>query len=331
MIALARSRELLDNPGVTGYYERLLARSGRMDKDYIFDRSFRMFRFRPNLTWERDGVTTNSLGMIGPERSLMKPPGVRRVALLGGSLSSGHMVPAGQTYAALLEDRLNADRPNGPGLRFEILNFACIAYTLQQMLDVALEDTPRFAPDVYLLDLNELDVFRQWDRHLVQLIQADIDAKYDFLRVILRQAGVSPQDDTLTLYGKLAPYRIPALRQTLAGLKANAVRQHAATIAVLLPAVEAADLSTRRVAWVRELVAPLGIPVVDALDSFDGFLNPAPLAAFPGDVHPSAWGNALIFGNLYRKLRAEPEAWSALTGASGRPDASADNPPAGAR
>jgi hypothetical protein len=176
-----------------------------------------------------------------------------------------------------------------------------------------------------------LDVFRQWDRHLVQLIQAGIDAKYDFLRAILRQAKVWPDDDTLTLYGKLAPYRIPVLRHTLSELKANAVRQHASTIAVLLPAVEAADLSQKRVAWVRELVAPLGIPVVDALDSFDGFLNPAPLAAYAGDVHPSAWGNALIFENLYRKLQAEPEAWAALTGASGVRDASAGNPTVGAQ
>ena len=316
LISVMRSRELLDNPGVAGYYERLFAKTGGMDQNYIFDRSFRVFRFKPNLTWQHDLVTTNSFGMIGPECSLRKPPHTRRVALLGGSLSAGHMIQANQTFGALLESRLNTMRPSAPSQRFEILNFACVAYTLTQILDVAIEDAPRFEPDVYMVDVKELGVFRQWDRHLVQVVQRGIDPKYQFLREVLRQSGASAGDDDLTLYGKLAPYRMQVLRETLVELQSAVARQHAALIVILVPSIEAGELSKRRVQGIRPLLASLHITVVDLLDTFEGVLDTARLAAYRGDVHPNAEGNAMLFRNLYAKLRAQPEAWAALMGSA---------------
>jgi hypothetical protein len=313
LISVARSREILDNPGVTGYYERLLAKTGRMDKNYIYDQSFLVYRFKPNLTWEHNLVTTNSFGMVGPETSLRKPTGVRRVALLGGSLSSGHMVRADQTYGALLEQRLNAEQPNGPSQRFEVLNFACIAYTLTQELDVALEGSAPFGPDVYLLDVNEL-VFRGWDRHLVQLVQQSIDPKYDFLRETLRQAGVSANDDALTLSAKLTPYRMEVLREIFVRLKDGLASRHTPLIVILVPSIEEGELSRRRVEGIRDLLASLDITVVDLLDTFDGILDTSPLAAYRGDVHPNARGHHMMFENLYLKLKSQPRAWAALVG-----------------
>jgi hypothetical protein len=280
----------------------------------IHDRTFRMYRLQPNLTWERNLVTTNSFGIIGEERTLAKPPRSRRIALLGSSLSAGYLVPAAETYPARLEKRLNAVHPNGPDERFEVLNFSCPGYALSQVLDVALEDTPRFSPDVYVVGLDELELFGSWSWHLVALIRAGIDAKYDFLRATLRQAGISQQDDVLELFGKLAPYRVPVVREILLRLKANAARHHAGIMAVLLPTAEAGGLSRNRVAWTHGLLRDLDIPVVDVLDSFDGFLNRRPLRVSLQDPHPNGWGNALIFENLYSKLRAQPAAWTALVG-----------------
>jgi hypothetical protein len=314
LISVMRSREVLDNPGVAGYYERLFATIGRMDKHYIFDRSFRIFRFKPNLTWEHDGIATNSYGLIGPECSVQKPPNTRRLALLGSSISSGHMVRADQNYAALLEKRLNAGHPGAASQRFEILNFAVVSYTLPQILDTAVEDVPRFDPDVYLIDVNELGVALEWVRHLVQITHLGIDPKYEFLRTVLRQAGVSPEDDDAVIRGKLAPYRIPVLRGVFQELKANAARHHASLILLLVPGVEPADMSANRIHTVQGVLDSLHVPVVDVLDTYDSFLNRAQLVAYPGDVHPNARGHAMLAGNLYRKLRAQPDAWAALTG-----------------
>ena len=70
MIEIMRSRAILENGGVTGYYERLFE-----NQDHLaiftwptarqYDRSFRIVRNKPNLNMQRDGVATNSFGLIG--------------------------------------------------------------------------------------------------------------------------------------------------------------------------------------------------------------------------------------------------------------------------
>jgi hypothetical protein len=321
MIEIMRSRAILENGGVTGYYERLFENQSHLaivtwPSARLYDRSFRIVRNKPNLNMQRDGVATNSFGLIGRECSLRKTANTRRVALLGSSLSMGLGIDPSRTFGSLLEDRLNTTRAAGVSQRFEVLNFSVAGYQLPQMLDTAIEDAPRFEPDVYMLDLNEVGVFRNWDEHLVWLIQLGIDPKYDFLRQVVRQSGASSKDDSVTLFSKLAPFRIPVVREMLAEMKSNAERHHASFLVVLLPSVEEGGLPTKRLSGIRELLASLDITFVDVLDTFDGMANVESLRIEPTDVHPNARGHAMIFENLYTKLQAQPEAWSALVGSA---------------
>jgi hypothetical protein len=313
-VAVMRGREILDNAGVRGYYERLMGKYGRMDKIYAFDHSFRIFRLMPNLTWDRDLITTNSFGLVGPERPLKKPPHTRRIAIVGASLDAGQLVPDKQIYGTLLENRLNADQPNGPGERFEVLNFSCISYTLPQIVDTAIEDPPRFETDVYLVDVGEIAATTEWSRHLADITQQGIDPKYDFLRDILRQAGVARTDSTNVLLGKLVPYRIAVLNGFLQTLEDAIARRHASLIVMMAPGVEAGELGKQRMASIQEVIRGLHVPVIDLMDSFDDYLYPSQLAAYPGDIHPNRKGHELIFENLYKKLHAQPDAWRALVG-----------------
>jgi len=319
MIGVVGSRAVLENAGVTGYYERLFGKLGRQGgfiwpSARSYDRTFRIVRNKPNLDQQRDGVTTNSFGLIGRECSLHKPPNTRRVALLGSSISMGLGIDPSLNYASLLQDRLNATRPGGTPQQIEILNFSVAGHQLAQLLDVAVEDAPRFEPDVYVLDLNEVEVFRNWDEQLVRVVQLGIDPKYDFLREIIRSAGASRQDDTLTLFGKLAPFRLPVVRESLVEMKANAERHNASFLVVLVPSVEDDDLSRQRLSGIRELLGSLNITFVDLLDTFDNVENLESLRIEPSDVHPNARGHAMIFENLYAKLQAQPDAWGALVG-----------------
>lgn len=321
MIEVMRSRAILENGGVTGYYERLFENQGHQaiftwPTARQYDRSFRIVRNKPNLNMQRDGVSTNSFGLIGRECSLRKPPNTRRVALLGSSLSMGLGIDPSRTFGSLLGDRLNTTRPAAASQRFEILNFSVAGYQLPQMLDEAIEDAPRFEPDVYMLDLNEVGAFRNWDEHLVWLIQLGIDPKYDSLRQVVRQSGASSKDDSLTLFSKLAPFRIPVVREMLREMKSNAERHHASFLVLLLPSVEEGGLPTKRLSEARELLASLDITFVDVLDTFDGIANVESLRIEPADVHPNARGHAMIFENLYARLQAQPQAWSALMGSA---------------
>jgi len=190
-VAVMSSLAVIDDAAVVGYYERLFDALGffpmfqdekeferwaKRFRDRTCDRSFRIFRLKPNLRGlhdptETQGLTTNSFGFLGPERSLLKPQNTRRVALLGDSNTQGLGADQSQSWAALFEKRLNETHPSGTSQRFEILNFSVPGYVLTQMLDVTEEDAPRFEPDVYMLALTERSIFQSWDEHFVHVIQ----------------------------------------------------------------------------------------------------------------------------------------------------------------
>lgn len=322
MIEVMGSR-IISFVGAAGYYEQILSpyrparRTTWADSTFVDD-NFRLRRLRPNLhnvtEWPAKNTPTNSYGYIGPEWQRRKQPNTRRAALLGASVTEGYGVDLSQNFGSLLENRLNAIYPPGSSQRFEFLNFAVSGYHLTQMLDVALEDAPRFEPDVYMVDLTELSVFRSWDSHLIYLIELNRDLKYGFLREIVGRSGASQKDDALTLNAKLAPFRIPIIREALVEMKSNAEQHHASFLVVLLPAVRDADLPRKRFEGIPELLRSLHIIFVDLSDTFDAILDRPSLRYVPTDPHPNAQGHIMIYKNLYAKLRADPAAWAALVG-----------------
>jgi lysophospholipase L1-like esterase len=332
LVSVMRSRAMIDNPGVAGYYERLFDFSQKplflKDEDYyrwmnqshdrVHSPTFRLSYLRPNLEWQVQGSVnrqpTNRFGFVGPDWPLQKPPNTRRVALLGDSLAEGWGIHLNQTFGNLLENRLNAEHATGASERLEVLNFAVPAYSLTQILDVATEEVARFGADVHMLALTEWAVNRNWDSHLVELTRLGIDPKYDFLRHSLQTAGVSKNDDPLVLYGKLAPFRIPVLSEILTAMKTNAENHHATFLVVLVPAMEDGDLSKERFAGIEDVLASLHITFIDLLDTFDRVPDAESLRNNPFDAHPNAKGHEMIFENLYAKLRVQPDAWADLVG-----------------
>jgi len=99
----------------------------------------------------------NAAGLRGPEVGEVKPPGVRRVAVLGDSIAFGYWVAEEDSFARQLERLLNPGRPAGS--RVEVLNFGVPGYNLEQELEVLRARVPAFAPDVVVvaLCLNDLE------------------------------------------------------------------------------------------------------------------------------------------------------------------------------
>lgn len=101
-------------------------------------------------TYRKEGFgnsTINSFGMHDRERSLQKPAGTFRIAIMGDSLTEGQQVPMDKNYCALLEKRLNETGTR----KYEVLNFGVSGYALGQeylrMKDLAL----RFHPDLVII------------------------------------------------------------------------------------------------------------------------------------------------------------------------------------
>ena len=118
-----------------------------------------LLRFDPLLGWSKPRGTRgvierpeykveleiNSLGLRGPERGYAKPPGVRRVLLLGDSFVEGYTVREDESVRANLE-RLLA--PRGP---IEVLNGGTHGYSTDQELLFFESEGRRYAPDEVVL------------------------------------------------------------------------------------------------------------------------------------------------------------------------------------
>jgi hypothetical protein len=92
----------------------------------------------------------NSQGWRDVERSVEKPAGTIRLALLGDSFAAGFDVPLAATVGAVLERELNGCW-GGDGRRVEVLNFAVVAYGTAQELLLLRGQVGAYQPDLVLL------------------------------------------------------------------------------------------------------------------------------------------------------------------------------------
>jgi len=328
MVEVMASRTLLIFRAPAGYYEDLFRANrpdwGRVGVTKFVPDAFRIRRFRPNLTTVADSPKiispTNRFGYTGPDWPLIKHPGTRRIAVFGDSITQGFGLSLDQTFVSLLASRLNADRAPDRQ-QFEFLNFAVPSYQFPGIMDVALQDAPQFQPDVYVLMLTELSVYRSWDNHLMYLAQTGVDPKYDFVRKIIGDANARQTDDATTLNAKFAPYRMSMIRQTILEMKTNSEQHHAQFLVVLVPGVEDADISRQRFAGIPELLSSMNTTYIDLSDTFTGSLDRQSIRLSRIDTHPNPQGDEMIYEALYDKLRANPEAWSELVGPAVRNDA----------
>lgn len=123
-----------------------------------------LFKPRPGFEGLSEGtqVRISSLGLRGPERSLAKPAGTRRVLVLGDSVAYGFGVRDEETFSRLLEARLNAD---GDG-HYEVVNAAVVGYNTIQERARLQEIGLRSDPDLVVLTfvVNDLlDTFSIFD------------------------------------------------------------------------------------------------------------------------------------------------------------------------
>jgi lysophospholipase L1-like esterase len=92
-------------------------------------------------------VTTNSLGLRGPERPYAKPPGVRRVLVLGDSFAEAAQVSEQEGNVSRLEQILNGT--DGP--RYDVINGGVGGWGTGQELLFLQADGYRYQPDLVMV------------------------------------------------------------------------------------------------------------------------------------------------------------------------------------
>lgn len=287
---------------------RGVARRKRLADRYDHRGDFLYYVARPNLDvldYEdpRLRLVTNSHGLSDKEYSRTKPANTRRIALFGDSISRGMGAPVGTNYESLLEAFLNENATGGT--RFEVLNFSVSGYRVTQMFEVAMETAPAFAPDLYVFALTEMIGASRWGEHIAQLAVEGIDLKYDFLRQAVASAGIRETDAPGTVVAKLAPHRLPVLRQVLGTVRERAAGHGASVLVLLVPNVRPGLAMEEDFAGVRPLLDELGVPYMDLASTFDGLADAENYRVSADNVHPNERGHHRLFEQIRDRLQRD--------------------------
>lgn len=96
----------------------------------------------------------SSQGVRGPERVIPKPQGVRRILILGDSVTFGYYAPEESTFVALLEEALQCFEP-----AVEVINGGVGGYNTHNQIAWLVERGLQFEPDIVVLAFcpNDID------------------------------------------------------------------------------------------------------------------------------------------------------------------------------
>jgi hypothetical protein len=247
-------------------------------------------------------LTTNRWGMRDRDYERERAPGTFRAALLGSSHVMGMGVADSATFENVVEDRLNAER-SGDAPRVELLNFAVGGYSPLEQIAVLEDRAAPFSPDavLYFGRLNDVD---DVVRRLGVLVSTGVDLRYDFLRDIVKRAGVDSRSGEAYLRGRLTALGPEILSGLYREIVAQSRARGTTPVWIRLPLV--IEHSPPEEIDVTEMAREAGFIVLTMEGAYDG-VAPDSIWLAEWDQHPNAAGHRLLAGKLEQALRESPQ------------------------
>jgi lysophospholipase L1-like esterase len=265
------------------------------------------WRLKPGqrVLWNGTRFTTNSLGYRSPDVAIPKPEGTFRVVVLGSSNTLGHGINDDEVYVRLLERWLNSTEA-GLGPPVEVINLAVSGESPSQRLLRLRTEVARLEPDWIFNDVTILDVSLE-ENHLFWAVRNQVYIPFDYIREVLRRAGLSAENSSATFSRKLWIAWEPLLEGAFAGWAVEARRLNVGMTLVLLPR---ADEKTKNPNLVREIPALAGRHGLSVIDLSQAFveLEMDQFQVARWDPHPNALGHQIIFEALRDALQRHGEA-----------------------
>ena len=257
----------------------------------------------PGWTGDVEGyqLTLNRYGMRDrPDRTREKPPGVRRVAFVGSSVVMGWGVGDDETFARLVEDRLNA---GAPAPRYELLNFGTGKSSAIQRLAVAERRALGFAPDAVFYFAHQ-DEFLEPPRHLVRLLASGYDLP-PYLRDVVKVAGVTSATPPGEAEARLVPHATRIVAGVYHDLVSKCRHRRVVPVWVYLP-MPGVDEPPNLAREMSQLAKEAGFIVLD-LSGWEAGRRTAEVKIGDVDPHANALGHRLIAERLEAVVRGRPE------------------------
>jgi D-alanyl-lipoteichoic acid acyltransferase DltB (MBOAT superfamily) len=327
-----------------GYYEQLEVRGAlndqvanairRNDQEWDNLASIGLLRERKDLLqrdlypsksalWNGNQFSTNQWGMRDKEYTRAKAPGTLRIALLGPSHVMGNGVPDGETFEAIVEERLKHGFEQPRFQNVEVLNFGVDGYSLVQQLAILEDRVLSFSPDIVIVTHYHRNR-SMTERYLQRIAWGNVDVRYEPLRALLGRAGFTNMDRGATPVPFASGRRIAkwfGLNPRMPEGEAAARARRIADDVLAWGFQEIADVTRSHgiVPLVLGLNAVIddvppqfphidairraGLPVIDLFDVFPEAERPAMRVA-PWDDHPNTAAHHRIADRLFTELVA---------------------------
>jgi hypothetical protein len=244
-------------------------------------------------------ISINRWGMRDKDYERTPPANTYRIAMLGASAVMGWGVGDGETFEALLEDRLNREGRDTSKTKYEILNFGVPGYQPPQQL-VALDNALSFAPNAVFYIATGQEISRAAS-YMVEVVQKKIDIPYEPLRELVNRAGLEPSMDNATALKRLDPVDGEILLWTYQRIVNQARSRGAVPVFVFLPQVRE-ERSQDETPAILKMADSAGFVVINLAGVFRG-QDIAALRLAEWDEHPNQRGHQLIASRLYDELQ----------------------------
>jgi lysophospholipase L1-like esterase len=276
----------------------------------------RGYQLRPGF----DGTTPtgvrlqiNALGMRGPETTREKPPGTRRVLILGDSVTFGWGVAEPDTFPRRLELQLGAEL----ACPVEVLNAGVSGYGSIEEEHVFQHEGLALDPDVVVIYQVENDnviatpargALAAWIKDRIVYRSHLVNAAIHAVRVLRWKALASQAGGDAAAYAALQRSwpENPGSAESLAALRRifETARAHGIRVVLASHPNNFADpsLDVPRVRALRALAEGSGVAFVDAAPGLLAHENEG-LTVSATDMHPNGRGHALIAAALLPALR----------------------------
>jgi hypothetical protein len=212
----------------------------------------------------------------------------------------GSGVADGETFEALLEERLNRENAGGRHAQYEILNFGVGGYTDLHGL-VAFETKGlSFAPNALFFVSHPAEMWRT-PFHLAKKIREKIELPYDYLKDVVRRAGAEHETNANTAWKLLTPYCQEIISWVYHRIVEGCRQRSILPVWICLPA-EVGERPSDPAAESIRLAEEAGFVVLNLCDVYAN-QNVESVRVAPWDLHPNAKGHQLIADRLYEALQ----------------------------
>lgn len=248
-------------------------------------------------------ISINRYGMRDRDYEQVPPPDTFRAAVLGFSSVMGWGVGDGQTFEALVEERMNREWAGGAFQEYELLNMAVPGYQPPQQLVMA-EKAFSFKPHAIFYFAGGREVTRSAS-YLAEVVHKGIEIPYEELRNIVAKADVTSGMDEEEAFKRLKPYGREILAYVYKRIADETTRHGGVPVWIFLPQVTPGSWQEETPETIA-LAEAAGFVLINEENIYEGQdIEKIRLAEW--DYHPNATGHRLIAERLFADLAEKRE------------------------